>query len=88
MQVTLTDPNSKLQEIASATSIGQLQQLKFALSGFREAELKKILGAANAAQWQCGLPLPTRRSPCAPHASSISNEAELDEYLDQDALPT
>lgn len=80
VQVTLTDPNSKLQEIASATSIGQLQQLKFALSGFREAELKKILGAANAASGSATAPANatfTMRT----HASSISNEAELDEYL-------
>ena len=75
VQVTLTDPNSKLQEIASATSIGQLQQLKFALSGFREAEIKKILGAANGSAPANAMF--TMRT----HASSISNEAELDEYL-------
>ena len=80
VEVQLIDSESKLREIDSATSIGQLQQLKFGASGFREEELTKILNAASAV---AGPDAPSRNETFTmrKHASSISSEAELDEYL-------
>ena len=80
VEVQLTDSESRLREVDSATSIGQLQQLKFGASGFREKELTKILNAASAVAGP-DAPSSNETFTMRKHASSISNEAELDDYL-------
>ena len=78
----MTDPDVKMRDIEGATSIGQLQRLKLQASDFREQELKKILDAANA---EAGPDAPSMNATFTmrKHASSISSEAELDEYLNK-----
>lgn len=80
MEVNLTDERAKKRDIEAATSIGQLQGLKLRVSDFREQELKKILNAANA---EAGPDAPSSNETFTmrKHASSISSESELDEYL-------
>lgn len=75
VQVTLSDPDSKRREIETASSIGELQQLKLGVEGFRLRELKKIQDV--------GSKQPSTTFTMRKHASSISNEAELDEYLNK-----
>jgi len=82
VEVNLTNPEVKMRDIEGATSIGQLQRLKLGASDFREQELKKILDAVNA---EAGPDAPSMNATFTmrKHASSISSEGELDEYLNK-----